>query len=105
LVATVRNPPSCCDIDFGGPSLAFLMLAISRDPLGRDPHLFSSSSFSFVLAATTSDPLGHHDLSGLCCTSLVFVAALIFLVVILIFMLLVVVIGNAPSCGLGCNYW
>ncbi len=80
LVATINNPPSCCDIDFGGPSLAFLMLAIG------------------------CNPFGHHDLSGFCLTSLVFVTALIFLVVILIFVVLVVVTGNAPGCGLGCNY-
>jgi hypothetical protein len=39
LVAIVSNPPNCCDIDFGGPSLAFLMLATGRDLVGRDPFV------------------------------------------------------------------
>jgi len=39
LVAVTNNPPYCCDLDRGGPSLAPLVLATICDPPIHDPHV------------------------------------------------------------------
>ncbi len=104
VLITTCNPFGYCDIDFGGPNLAFLMLTIVMTILVVILVLIIIFLFPCHVKPI-SNPLGHHDLSGLCLTSFVFVTALIFLVVILIFVVLVVVNNNAHGYGLGCNYW
>jgi hypothetical protein len=39
LVGVVGDPPSHCELDIGGPRLAFLMLAIGRNPFGHNLHV------------------------------------------------------------------
>jgi hypothetical protein len=42
LAVGVSDPPSCCDLDLGGLSLASFVLAslaTTYDPLGHNPHV------------------------------------------------------------------
>ncbi len=37
LIVAINNPPCCCDIDIGGPSLAPLVLTVACDLPTHDP--------------------------------------------------------------------
>ncbi len=39
MAIVVIDPPSRCDLDFGGPSIASLMFSAAYDPLGHDLHV------------------------------------------------------------------
>jgi hypothetical protein len=39
LAANANDHPGHHDLDLGGPNLASLVLATTRDPLGQDPHV------------------------------------------------------------------
>jgi len=82
LVTTINDRPDHHDIDLSGPNLASLVLATIHGPHGYDPHVDHHFPFppSWLQLLLT-----------------------LLVIVIFIFMVLVVVIGDPPSCGLGCS--